>query len=31
MKILCKGGTGKSSTIIPGIYQSFRSHDNATK
>lgn len=31
IKILCKGGTGKSSTIIPGIYQSFRSHDNATK
>lgn len=31
MKILCKGGTGKSSTIIPGIYRSFRSHDTATK
>lgn len=31
MKILCKGGTGKSTTIIPGIYQSFRSYDNTTK
>lgn len=31
IKILCKGGTGKSSTIIPGIYQSFHSYDNATK
>ena len=31
MKILCKGGTGKSSTIIPGIYTSYKAHNPATK